>query len=45
MAQRTIQVDPETHLKLKQAAVYGKPIRKIIQELVDRFLSRVVKAA
>ena len=41
--QKALQVDPDTHFKLKQAAIHGKPIGQIVKELVDRFLPKVVK--
>ena len=41
--QKALQVDPETHLKLKRAAAEGQTIGQLVKELVDRFLPKVTK--
>lgn len=41
--QKALQVDAETHQKLKRAAAEGKTIGQLVKELVDRFLPKVVK--
>ena len=39
---KSIKIDSATHLKLKRAAVNGKPIGQLVKELVDRFLKAVM---
>ena len=40
-ATKSVKIDAGTHLKLKRAAVGGKPIGQLIKDLVDRFLKAV----
>ena len=40
---RSLNVDEQTHFKLKQAAIHGKTLAELVKELVDRFLPKVVK--